>query len=93
MTDWRLPYRSMDASGGPETATAVGWAWIEAEGLRAQAWFGGAVCIETTSNSEGTTVIALYRATRLIACATIFRDPMNFAVLVRWREPYWGQTD
>lgn len=83
MTDWRLPYRSMDMGGSPESANNVAWRWIEelAQQLR-DAGAGGGLSFET---SPGT--ICLYRGTHLLACATVFRDPMNFAVLVRWRLP------
>lgn len=87
-TDWRLPYRSMDASGSPETAGAVGLAWIE--GLATSLIGDGAgegLWIDYPSAGGSSRVTCLYRGTHLLACATVFRDQMNFAVLVRWRLP------
>lgn len=79
--DWRKPYRSRDASGAPDTAGAVGWRWIEERAQEAKAVYSdhAALRIETDSGT-----IALYRSTELLAAATIFRDQMNFAVLIRW---------
>jgi hypothetical protein len=82
-SDWRRPYRSMDASGGPDTAETVGRAWIEA--IAADECDVGTVFIESPRLGGDGRAIALYRGTDLLALASIFRDPMNFAVLVRWR--------
>lgn len=85
--DWRLPYRTQDAGGSPDSAGVVGWNWI---GNLAQAERDrGAVLLEIHSTPVGNDgrVTALYRSTELLAVATTFRDPMNFAVLVRWMAP------
>ena len=85
--DWRQPYRSMDAAGSPEAAENVGWRWIEdlAVQQRSAAGDPAGITIESPSLGSDGRAIALYSGTRLIALASIFRDPMNFAVLVRWR--------
>lgn len=81
------PYRSQDAAGSPEAAETVGWNWINE--LADQERLNDPVLLEIQSSplTGGGRVIALYRSTRLLACATIFRDTMNFAVLVRWQAP------
>lgn len=76
--DWRVPYRSQDAGGSPESARAVAWAWIDS----LAASYGPE---EMPHISQDGTSIALYRGTELRALTMIFRDPMNFAVLVRWK--------
>ena len=83
--NWRRPYRTMDAHGAPDTAGAVGWEWIQSEGRRLMQCYGSAISVESIGNSDGTSVFALYHGTALKACATIFRDQMNFAVLIRWK--------
>lgn len=85
MADWRLPYRSMDAGGSPESAGQVGWDWLhdiaraehdrDPHGLE----LDQPLCAEPKH-------CALYRGCRLIAAYFIIRDPMNFAVLIRWKE-------
>jgi hypothetical protein len=83
--DWRVPFRSMDAQGGPETAGGRGWDWITAVGMRLRSQ-GRNVSVECgpARDTAGPFTMQLYEGTALIACATVFRDPMNFAVLVRW---------
>lgn len=86
--DWRLPYRSMDASGEPDTAEAVGWRWIEEVAHEtARDREGERLIIHSPQVQGDGRVIALYEGTKPIAVATIYRDEMNFAVLVRWRSP------
>jgi hypothetical protein len=77
----------MDASGSPDAAGVVGWNWIGE--LAVQEREADAVLLEIQGRpvEGGGSVTSLYRGTTLIACATVFRDPMNFAVLVRWRRP------
>ena len=85
--DWRKPYRSMDASGAPDTAEAVGWAWIDAvatEEIERQGSHHGFAIDSPPLPGDGR-VIVLYHETKPIAVATIFRDPVNFSILVRWR--------
>lgn len=86
---WREVYRSQDAGGSPLSASAVGWAWIEALALEAAATVedAAALCIETTALDGAGRSIALFYQRKPIAVATIFRDQMNFAILVRWRAP------
>lgn len=88
MSDWRMPYRIEDAGGSAQSASAVGWAWVENEAMRWRLWRGGEVAIETCLDiAANSGVICAYAGTELIAAATIFRDQMNFAVLLRWRRP------
>ena len=84
MADWRLPYRSMDASGSPDSAGAVGEAWIDEI---AAAESPGRLSIETPPLGRDGGATVLYRDQEPIAAAFIYRDPMNFAVLIRWRPP------
>jgi hypothetical protein len=82
--DWRKPYRSQDESGSPEAAGSVGHAWL-VEIARA----------EHAANPRGLEVDfpicarpkhgVLYRDCALIAAYFVIRDPMNFAILIRWR--------
>lgn len=84
-SDWRKAYRSRDASGAPDTAEAVGWAWIDKQAKEAADLYGPMnVLIESPPLPGEGRVIALYAHRQPIAVATIFRDEMNFAVLVRW---------
>lgn len=78
MDDWRVPYRSQDAGGSAEAAGSVAWDWIEAV-ARGQAEHRQELSIHSDAGS-----VILYRGTTPIAVATVFRDPMNFAVLIRW---------
>lgn len=83
--DWQSAYRSRDASGAPDTAEAVGWAWIDQRARDAVKIHGEMnVLIESPPLPGEGRVIALYAHRQPIAVATIFRDEMNFAVLVRW---------
>ena len=86
---WMLPYRSMDEAGSPTAAAVVGREWIEAIAIEEAARDPDALHIERPDRSGGASAIALYRGTELLALATIFRDPMNFSVLVRWRPLNW----
>lgn len=83
--DWRLPYRSMDAGGSPSSAGQVGWTWLEAiakaEHMRSPT---GLELDNQRLGADGGTMV-LYRGTKLLAAAMVFRDPMNFAVLLRWK--------
>ncbi len=85
MTDWREPYRSMDASGGPDTAGQVGWDWLlaiaRAEHNRSPKG------LELDHPVDGAVRCVLYRDCRPIAAYFLVRDPMNFAQLFRWRAP------
>lgn len=85
MTDWREPYRSMDAAGGPDTASQVGWGWLvaiaRAEHDRDPAG------LELDHPTDGAVRCVLYRGTKPIAAFFVTRDPMNFAQLFRWLAP------
>lgn len=83
--DWREPYRSMDAGGSDTAAENVGWRWIDAIAKEAKRRNPEGLEIHSPTVAADGRAIALYRGTKLLAVATIFRDPMNFAVLVRWR--------
>lgn len=83
--DWRKPYRSMDASGAPDTAEAVGWAWIDAIAAEESKRRPHELQIDSPALAGDGRAIVLYRLTSPIAVATIFRDPVNFAYLIRWR--------
>ncbi len=82
--DWRLPYRTRDSGGSPESASAVGWEWINAV-AEAEPDKGDLLIDGSGAHSGGASVAALYRGTKLLAATTVFRDQMNFAVLIRWR--------
>jgi hypothetical protein len=86
---WMLPYRSMDEAGSPTAAAVVGREWIEAIAFEEAARDPDALHIERPDRGGGASAIALYRGTELLALATIFRDPMNFSVLIRWRPLNW----
>lgn len=76
----RRPFRTMDGSD----AEREGREWIEQIGHAHVERTGNPVFIESQSRPGQDWYIALYQGTRLIACAFVFRDPMNFAVLIRW---------
>jgi hypothetical protein len=76
----------MDAGGSTEAASRVGREWIEAEAREARQFVAlHRLMIETQQVVCSGWVTVLYLDQRPIAVATIFRDPMNFAVLVRWK--------
>lgn len=78
----------MDAGGAADTAFAVGGAWIDELGLALVAAGAGAgLHIDRHPTTADGGAICLYRGTHLLACATVFRDQMNFSVLIRWRLP------
>jgi hypothetical protein len=80
--DWRKPYRTMDASGTPEAAGQVGHAWLME--IAREAHDASPTGLELDlSTTPG--VGAVYRNQQLLACYVVIRDPMNFAVLIRWR--------
>lgn len=81
--DWRRPYRSMDAGGNAAAAGRVAWNWIEDLGKRLHEQ-GRDAMIDTDKLSADGFTIQLWEGTALVALATVFRDPMNFSVLVRW---------
>lgn len=85
MGDWREPYRSRDASGSPDSAGQVGWNWLSE--VAQQERTNDAVLLEIQTTKLGTDGQAgvLYRSTRPIAAYFLVRDPMNFAVLYRWK--------
>lgn len=84
-SDWRRPYRTMDAGGGPDTAGVVGWNWIGELAAKERDADAAALTISGEPLGSDGRVTTLYRGTKLLAVATVFRDEMNFAVLVRWR--------
>lgn len=83
--DWTAPYRSIDAAGSPATATAVAWAWIDECADTLGKLLGVDELLVETSGQGDCHVVALYHRTKPVAVATIFRDPMNFTLLVRWK--------
>lgn len=88
MSDWREPYRSMDAGGSDSAAENVGWRWIEEIAAQMKPIYGAMrLLIESPALPGDGRVIVLYLDTKPIAVATIFRDQMNLAILVRWRMP------
>lgn len=81
----RRPYRSVDASGDDHAAEAVGWKWIDELAIaEVEKGEPETLHIESPPLAGDGRAIALYRGTKLLAVATIFRDPMNYSVLVRW---------
>ncbi len=52
--DWRRPYRSMDASGSPESAGVVGWEWINQVAEELNAKHPGEVMIDSASFTGST---------------------------------------
>ena len=91
-SDWRKPYRTRDQSGDPASAGAVAWKWINARAEEAALIYGMEnISIDAPvrdlardGRTPSSTVFVLYHTTGPIAVATIFRDPMNFSILVRW---------
>lgn len=88
LATWRDPYRTMDASGCGTDAASVGWAWIGDLAEKAKACMPdpGALFITQDGGSA-----ALFHSTKLLAVATVFRDDMNFAILVRWMDDYFDR--
>lgn len=84
--DWRKPYRTMDQSGSPQMAGPVGRRWIEdvANEFIAAGTPEGLLMTDEQIGHGGQAIV-LYRNTQVVAVATIFRDPVNFSILVRWR--------
>lgn len=84
---WMLPYRSMDASGSAESAGQVGWDWLReiATAEHEREPRGLEIDQAPLGNDGGANV--LYRDRKPIAAFFVFRDPMNFAQLVRWKAP------
>lgn len=87
MADWRMPYRTMDASGCPTDAEVVGWNWIGELAQQERDHDAASLLINGDPVQGGGRVTRLYRGTTLLAVATTFRDEMNFTVLVRWQNP------
>lgn len=83
---WKAAFRSRDAAGSPETAGHVAWEWINELARRADAFYPDPNLLEICMPrvAEDAQVITLYRSTQILAAATVIRDQMNFAVLVRW---------
>jgi hypothetical protein len=82
--DWRVPYRSTDESGSPAAAGVVAWNWIGDLAQRQRANDAALLVIDSHSVQGGGKVTVLYSGTRVLACATTFRDEMNCTVLIRW---------
>lgn len=85
MDDWRTPYRSMDASGSPESAAQVGWDWLLPIVRAEHARDPRGLELDHPRAGSDSRATCLYRNCRLIAAAVVIRDPMNFAVLIRWK--------
>lgn len=82
---WGETINDLDEAGGPDSAFSVAWDWMSEQRDREIRLFGFSVIEIIESPAGGLKVLALYRGTELRAAATIFRDEMNFAVLLRWR--------
>lgn len=80
--DWTMPYRSIDAGGSPESAGHVGHAWLVAIAREEHARSPAGLDFDHPPLGHHS---ALYRDCKLIAAYTVIRDPMNFAILLRWR--------
>lgn len=83
--DWTVPYRSQDASGSADSAGQVGYAWLIAIARREHARDPRGLELDNPRMGPDGGATVLYRGTTLLAAAMVFRDPMNFAVLVRWK--------
>lgn len=83
---WLEPYRTMDASGDEHSAGRVGWEWLNEVAEEERKVDPGALSIETPPREGNENLAVLYRGSRMIALAFVMRDPMNFAVLLRWRD-------
>lgn len=78
----------MDAGGSDTAAESVAWRWIDEIAAQLKPIYGkSALLIESPALPGEGRVIVLYLKTKPVAVATIFRDQMNFANLVRWRMP------
>jgi hypothetical protein len=75
----------MDAGGSPESAGQVGWDFIHQVSLAEHGRDPRGLELDNPRMGSDGGTIALYRDCKLIAAAFVFRDPMNFAVLVRWK--------
>lgn len=75
----------MDASGSPEAAKDVGWAWINDLAIAEQRNDPAALYLQTPHRGGYDSLVTLYRGSKLLAVAFTFRDDMNFAVLLRWK--------
>lgn len=86
LAEWRKPYRTMDVAGSPESAKSVGWAWLNerAEEMERCGSDAASLSIETGGQESDVTFAALYKGTQILYAYTVFRDQMNFAVLIRW---------
>lgn len=82
---WLRPYRTMDASGNDLSAASVGWEWLNRIGEEAKTLDPAGLSIETPRRAPNESMAILYRNTQMLAFAFVMRDPMNFAVLMRWR--------
>lgn len=75
----------MDASGSPDSAGQVGWDWLlpiaRAEHGRCPR---GLELDQPRLGADGGSCV-LYRDQKPIAAYFVIRDPMNFAVLLRWK--------
>jgi len=82
--DWRQPYRSMDASGSPDSAGQVGHSWLVDIARAEHARDPRGLELDHPI-APGANYAVLYRDRVPIAAYFIVRDPMNFAQLFRWR--------
>lgn len=82
---WLEPYRTMDAGGSPESAGQVGHQWLYEIARAEHELNPAALSLDNPRLGPDGTAQVLYRGTKLLAAALIFRDPMNFAVLLRYR--------
>lgn len=80
--DWRAPYRTMDASGSPDSAGQVGHRWLVEIAREEHQRSPRGLELDHPPMGHHS---ALYRDCKLIAAYVVIRDPMNFAVLIRWK--------
>lgn len=89
---WLEPYRTMDAGGSPETAGQVGHSWLLDIARAEHDNDPAALEIDMPRLTEDGTAQILYRGPKVIAACFIVRDPMNFAILFRYRTTPAGEV-
>lgn len=73
--------RSMDESGSPESVGCIAQAWIDERAQEVSRLFGPERC-EITQEPAKALILSVDRKPWYVA--TTWRDPMNFAQMVRW---------
>lgn len=82
---WLEPYRTMDAGGSPDTVGQVGHSWLIDIARAEHDNDPAALEIDMPRLTEDGTAQILYRGPKILAACFIVRDPMNFAILFRYR--------